>query len=411
MAENTIELLALEVENIDTTCYLGTAPLEQLTRISEADVYDQDLNPQGLQRELTLKHAKEAYEYVAKPADPKLPRAYTEVVLNVRDKAIVKVERKALGIEQHGKQIQVARITVDLDKIEKAKTVKVSRLDGNHRLLFGAGDRKEREPLSAHVPFQIHIGLTPDQEASLFSDINANQKGLNTSHLAIIETRVTPEDVELERHPERVFARRLAEDVSSPWHGLVHMGGSKAGAKEANVYRPANFIAVEHGVKRILKKSQYLAELEHDAQYGLIRSYWQAVKAVFPEAFDEPRKWLVLKNLGVATFSQLAGTVIDRCYIAGNVDVDHMVPFLLAAKGQVNWHADSPDVAGMSGNRAVLLLVKAMSKELPKTADVMLDPSKVEAEQRAAAVESDPQVEGSGATEERELAGAAAEST
>jgi DGQHR domain-containing protein len=386
----TVTLYALESKNLDTTCYRGSAPINELTRVSEADVFDQDLNPKGLQRELSLKHAKEAYAYVARAADPKLPRAFPEVVLNVRDKAVIK--REVLDNENG---VRLVRLTLDVDKIQAARTVKVSRVDGNHRLLFGAGDNKEREPLSAEVPFQLHIGLTPDQEAGLFSDINSQQKGLNTSHLAVIETRITPEQVELERHPERVYARRLTEDAASPWHGLVHMGGSKAGAKESKLYRPVNFIALEHGVKRILKKSQYLPEREADAQYGLIRSYWQAVKAVYPEAFDTPKQYLVLRNLGVATFSQLAATVIDRCLIAGNVDVDHMVPFLLAAKQTVDWHPDSPDVAGMSGNRAVLQLAGRMQAKLPKVADQMLDPSAIEADQRQRVAQMEPDEESS----------------
>lgn len=381
-APNTITLLALESTNLDTVCYRGSARIADLTRVSSADIFDQDLNPEGLQRDLSKKHAAEAYEYAAREPNPSLPRAFPEVVLNVRDRKVVKLDNPlddaALdGMPTMPDGIDLVRITLDVDKIDAAKTVKVSRVDGNHRLFFGAGDGKEREPLDAVVPFQLHVGLTRDQEAALFGDINSQQKGLNTSHLAVIDTRITPEDVELERNPARVFARRLAEDVASPWHGLVHMGGSKAGAKEAHIFRPVNFIALEHGVQRTRKKSQYLLELETDAQYGLIRSYWQAVKAVYPEAFENPREYLVLKNLGVATFSQLAGTVIDRCYIAGDIEVGHMIPFLIAAKRAVNWHREATDAAGMSGNRAVLLLMQRMNKELPEKAGEYVDPDAV----------------------------------
>lgn len=376
---NTIELVALESKNLDTVCYRGSAPLADLTRCSHADIFDQDLNPEGLQRDLSRKHAAEAYAYAAAEPVKDRPRAFPEVVLNVRDKKVI--QREELASTDGAKLV---KLTLDLDAIDKARSVKVSRLDGNHRLFFGAGDGKEREPIKLHAPFQLHIGLTRDQEAGLFATINSEQKGLNTSHLAVIDSRITPEEAELQRRPERVFARRLAEDAASPWHGLVHLGGSKAGAKEAGAFRPVNFIALEHGVQRILRKSQYIGTLMPDAQYGLIRAYWQAVRAVFPEAWDQPRQYLVLKNLGVATFSQLGALVIDRCIVAGNVDVDHMVPFVLAAKAQVNWHADSPDAAGMSGNRAVLLLAGRMQAELPKTADTMLDPKKVEKEQRAA---------------------------
>ena len=378
---DTITLLALESKNLDTTCYRGSAPLAQLARMSAADVFDQDANPEGLQRELSMKHAREAYEYVTREPNPTLPRAYPEVVLNVRDKAVIK--RRAVDVDGLG--VRMVELTVDLAKIDAAKTVKISRVDGNHRLMFGAGLVTKAgvavgPPSEAEVPFQLHVGLTREQEAGLFSDINSEQKGLNTSHLAVIRTRITPEEVELQEHPARVYARRLANDEASPWKDLVHMGGSKAGAKEAGAYRPVNFIALEHGVQRILKKSQYIGELEPDAQYGLIRSYWMAVKAVYPEAFDNPREYLVLKNLGVATFSQLAATVIDRCLAIGNIEVGHMVPFLQSAKERVDWHREHHDTSGMSGNRAVLILAGKMQKDLPKLADQYVEPSEAQAQ-------------------------------
>jgi hypothetical protein len=44
--------------------------------------------------------------------------------------------------------------------------VSVSRVDGNHRLFYAAGDER-RNPLLAMVPFQIHIGLTRDRYSSI----------------------------------------------------------------------------------------------------------------------------------------------------------------------------------------------------------------------------------------------------
>jgi DGQHR domain-containing protein len=361
---NTITLLALESKNLDTVCYRGSAPIAELTRMSSADIFDQDLNAEGLQRDLSKKHAAEAYEYAGRDADPKFPRAWPEVMLNVRDRKVINVESFPAKLGT------LTSITIDLDKIDAAKTVKISRVDGNHRLFFGAGDGKEREPLDAVVPFQLHIGLTRDQEAAVFGTTNSEQKGLNTSHLHVIDTRITPDDIELERHPERVFARNLSTDVASPWNDLVHMGGSKAGAKEKHVYRPVNFVALEQGLRRTLKTSAYLKELGTDVQYGLLRNYWQAMKEVYSEAFADPREYLILKNLGVATFSQLAGMVIDRCLVEGAVECEDMVKFIEATKGTVDWHRESADVAGMSGNRAVLLLAGRMSAKLPTPVSV-----------------------------------------
>jgi hypothetical protein len=122
-----------------------------------------------------------------------------------------------------------------------------------------------------------------------------------------------------------------------------------------------------------------------------VRAFWQATAAVYPEAFAEPRDYLVAKNIGVQAFSLSAATVIDRCVASpAKVEVGHMVPFLEAAKPAVDWHKDSKDVAGMSGNRAALLLAGAMqdAKALPRctTADAYKEPADAEARAVAAAM-------------------------
>jgi hypothetical protein len=53
----TVKLIAIEAPNLDTTCYRGSAALADLARISQADIFDQIDNPDGLQRDLNRKHA------------------------------------------------------------------------------------------------------------------------------------------------------------------------------------------------------------------------------------------------------------------------------------------------------------------------------------------------------------------
>src|SRR5687767_875313 len=66
--------------------YRGYAPLSQLARVSKADIYDAKNNPTGTQRDLSPKHAKEAYEYVR---DRQLAY-WPEVFLCLRDPHVIK---------------------------------------------------------------------------------------------------------------------------------------------------------------------------------------------------------------------------------------------------------------------------------------------------------------------------------
>lgn len=361
---HTVTFIAEESVNLDTTCYRGSAPLADLARISAADVFDQVDNPEGLQRDLSKKHAAEAYAYAAREPNEHTLRAFPEVMLNVRDKAVVTVEPIDTKTP-----LRLVKLTFDLAKIERAKTVKVSRIDGNHRLYYAAGDGAERPPLTIAGPFSLTLGLTTEQEAGLFLDVNAEQKGLNTSHLAVLRSRLTPDDIEMQFHPERVFGRTLAEDAASPFHGLVHLGGSKAGTKAKGEVRPINFIALASGVKRTLAKSQYLPDLTTpDAKYNMIRTYWQAVQRTWPDAFANPKDFYVTKNIGVQALSILGATVIDRAMAAGHVTVDDLAELLEPTAGVYDWHRDAEagGVTGMSGNRAALLVAGQLAEKVKK---------------------------------------------
>ncbi len=369
---STITFVAEQTQNLDTVCYRGSAPLSQLAQISQADVFDQVTNPDGLQRDLSRKHAIEAYDYVARAVDENYPRAFPEVVLNVRDKSVVKIQTLKLpGTDNE--DIVLVRLTFDLDKIEKARSVKVSRVDGNHRLWFAEGDG-ERKPLTLSAPYQLHVGLTREQEASLFLDINAEQKGLNTSHLSVLRSRLTPEEIELLEHPARAYAKRLADDTASPFHELVYFGGSKAGIKAEGHKRPISFTSLEGGTRRMLRKSQYLAEMVSDpqAQYEMVRRYWRAVQATWPEAWEPTTMgdWVITQNIGVTSLSLLGATVLDRALASGEVDDNHIEALVGATKDVFDWHknttASNGGVSGMSGNRAALDIAGRMAAKLPK---------------------------------------------
>jgi len=365
-----ITLVAKESKNLDTICYRGEAPFAHLAAISQADVFDQETHPEGLQRDLSPKHASEAYEYVARPADPDYPRAFPEVVLNVRDPKAVQIEDMRITTDTlAGEPVRVVRLRFDLEQLKRLRrrSIPVSRTDGNHRLWFAAGDDR-RDPLLARVPFQLHIGLTREQESSLFVDINSNQKGLNTSHLAVIQNRLTEEELEIKDHLDRWIAKKLTDDPQSPWHGFVHLGGSKKGTRAQGLTRPINFASLVAGVNRTLAKSQYIHDLtDPKAQYALIRMYWQAVKMVFVDEWATPKDYLLLKNIGVLSLSILGGTIIDRCFSRGTASVSSMASYLRQAKPAFDWSRQATGdhaISGMSGNRAALIIAGEMAKQM-----------------------------------------------
>ena len=353
-----VELTAFRSKNLDTISFRGSAPLAQLALISQPDIFDQVTNPKGLQRDLSPKHASEAYEYVHRARISEYPRAFPEVVLNVRDKRVLRMEEVDGSL--------VVKLQFSVSDMKDGK-VYVSRVDGNHRLYYSAGDDR-RDPLLADVPFQIHVGLTQEQERSLFVDINSNQKGLSSSHLAVMQNRLTADEIEIRDHLDRWITSKLSNDPASPWHGMIHEGGSKKGTRQQGLTRLVNFASIQGGVAKLLSKSQYIHDLgDAQLQYVIVRNYWQAVKLAFSVEWANPKEYLLLKNIGVWSLSILAAAIIDRCMPLARVETSDFARYLQQARSRFDWSKDSTGeraVAGMSGNKAALIIAAAMAEEL-----------------------------------------------
>jgi hypothetical protein len=108
---------------LGVTVYRGYAPLQQLSRVSRADVYDAESNPTGTQRDLSPKHAREAYEYIRNNEFGYWP----EVFLSARDPSVVQFEPSQTDAD-------VGYLIIDDEKIRRSSVISISRVDGNHRL-------------------------------------------------------------------------------------------------------------------------------------------------------------------------------------------------------------------------------------------------------------------------------------
>ena|ERR1700722_8791377 len=80
-----LECPVVRAKVLGVKVYRGFANLADLADISKADVYDQQKNPKGTQRDLNERHARQAYEY-AKNEDLGF---WPEVFLCARKKDVV----------------------------------------------------------------------------------------------------------------------------------------------------------------------------------------------------------------------------------------------------------------------------------------------------------------------------------
>jgi DGQHR domain-containing protein len=349
-ARITITVPAIQGKVLGVAVYRGFARLSDLAKLSDADVYDREKNPTGTQRDLSPKHAKEAYEYITN-SDPGF---WPEIVLCARDGS-------SLSFSSDANSKPCGTLTVSVPA--KRKSVSISRVDGNHRLYYAAGDAEGYKPVNKPVSFCIVQGLSLEQEIQLFRDINANQRAMNTSHLDNIKTRLSGEDALKVEDRELYIAKQLGSDSKSPLNGRVYEGGKK----------PAGFIIPLRGLKTgiqymLSRQSKLLSLRDPDAQYKVIRNYFSALKKWMPSAFDEPKKFLLLRGAGLWGVCFLGTEVIDRALAQGKFGTEEMLEILKSGR-KWDW-SNNGDFSGFSGRGGALKISQQIASELKDASGV-----------------------------------------
>jgi DGQHR domain-containing protein len=319
--------------------FRGFAPLSALAKISEADIFDQDKNKLGTQRNLSLQHARKAYQYVS-GTDKAF---YPEMILNVRDKSYVTFTQLQ---EQDGAKFGTFQFTKDPTKAGK---VIVSRLDGNHRLWFADGHEKGMDPISRPVSFCLLTIEDLDKELELFRDINDNQMGMNTSHLQNITARLLGDKLLKVQNPALYIVQKLMKDKSSPLYKRVHEGGKVEKGATLSGLTIANLTSA---VGDMLGRSTKLAQFpDADAQYTVIKNFWIAVKKWLPKAWNHPRDYAIFKGVGLYAISYVGIEVIDRSLLKGKFSSESMLEYLKQMPSESLASGGTSAYAGRGGGR------------------------------------------------------------
>lgn len=363
--DERVTLRAVAGEALNVKVYRGYASLCELASISRADVYDPQKNPNGTQRDLNIRHAKEAHAYAAGSSEGG-KRFWPEIVLNVRRKAGIKV----VPMQKVKGGGEFVKIQIDLNNLGLTDTnPSISRVDGNHRLYFAQGDSKRKlKPLTDVItPFAITDGLDPQDELRIFRDINDKQQKMNTSHLLNIEYRLSTEDKVFAENPALWIAQQLGKREESPFKDKVHTGGKKEKGRYLITLK-----SVESAMKELLAASQLLGKIkDREKIYKLTEHYWNAVKLTWPTEWSNVRDFKLMTNTpGLTAIGQVGGKLLDIQLRKGRVKPDDLENVVAQMKPLVDWRKSSEDMRGMAGPGAANRVAEALEKGLPEEVDI-----------------------------------------
>ncbi|WP_299145966.1 DGQHR domain-containing protein [uncultured Tateyamaria sp.] len=332
----------------------GFARLCDLARMSRPDIYDAKTNPTGTQRDLSPKHARDAYGYVQEEDLAFWP----EVFLSLRDASHIVLK----PVSKHS---SLHRISVDIEPISKADDIHISRIDGNHRLHLADGKTEGYSEITKTVSFCLALEMTQDEEIKLFRDINDNQRRMNTSHLDNINVRLSTAAQLARRDPMLYIAKKLSDDADSPFFGKVYDGG------KSGVTRFLPLRSLKTGLEYMFSRPTKLTALDdRDVQATVVKNYFLALKRWQPDAFQRPKEFLLLRGAGLWGACFLGAEVIDRTLADGKYKPLDMLK-ILESGPEWDWSKGGP-FQGLSGRSGAVRISDTIVAELEDQEGVSL---------------------------------------
>jgi DNA sulfur modification protein DndB len=267
--------------------FLGFAPANVLYSLSYADVLDEDTG-RGYQRRFNSAHSLDFRKYIQREKSSTIPLTF-----NARERS-----DGAWRLERD--RAPSARLVVPDEKIKV-----FTQVDCQHRL-------GHLNDLALVLPFMCFLGLTDREEMEVFNVINSKVQGLSRSLLDFHDSRLVA-DLAKER-PELFIAIHLKNNNQSPWFRQVNLGGTTSG-----MTRRASLRTLQTAVKRFLTQTKILDRHPAEVVAQMVLDFWGAVAMLMPDKWNNPRKTLLCKGVGVYALMGIAGDLIDE---AGSVTAD-----------------------------------------------------------------------------------------
>jgi DGQHR domain-containing protein len=309
--------------------FLGFAPANVLYSLSFADVLDEDTG-RGYQRRFNPAHSLDFRKYIQQENSSTIPLTF-----NARERS-----DGAWRLERG--QVPYARMAITGDRVKI-----LTQVDCQHRL-------GHLNDLSLVLPFMCFLGLTEREEMEVFNVINSKAKGLSTSLLDFHDATLSS-DLASER-PELFVALHLNNDSQSPWYRQLNLGGHTT----SGLTRRASLRTMQKAIKRFLTQTKLLQKRHPDVVAQVVLDFWAAVALLLRDGWDNPRKTLLCKGVGVYALMGIAGDLVNEANFDA-VDKRYFSNKLADFILDIDWGTDGPfsGLGGEAGVKAALGILRS----------------------------------------------------
>lgn len=301
------KVIAQRLVQDGVTMFLACLRAGLINELSVVDTwkpYLEDTDPeQGYQRAVVTAHAKRIAKYLLNDEEERLMPT-----------AILLSSRKPLRFEPLGGRDDVGLLTLEAP---------LYKVDGQHRT-EGFALAGEVEPGLAEFPLPTVVMESRDkkEEIEQFYTVNTTAKRVRTD-LADRLLRALGEFDEIPTKGWRKAALEivdyLVKESGGPWERLIKMPNSLTGIASQRTWTESS--------KPVL--DGILGDQSAETIAKALSNYWRALAKLMPEAFEEPKGYVIQKSTGVFSLNEVAAQVFKIAYQEGNdFSVDHLAEIL-----------------------------------------------------------------------------------
>lgn len=290
--------------------YTGVLCAYDLIALTTIDPYNSKLKPddtnQGYQRPPERTRITKIGSYLIKNIveDSGVPG------VGLFPNAVTLAARKPLSYDQQS-------LTLKLSTDAKLQIV-----DGQHRiegLRYAITEKGVDYLRDFPIPFVIMETPNRAVEMAQFRTINGTAKSVRTDLVNSIITAIggsggssTVDSQDRWRVVITKVVDKLDRDSQSPWNNLILMPDQKKGdsGTSSKIMRATSFMT---SLKPIYLSLEYLRlvddrmslERHADVMYDIVAPYWDALIDVVPDAFDDPKSYVIQKTPGLFSLHKL----------------------------------------------------------------------------------------------------------
>ncbi len=309
---------------------VGFALASVLHALSFADVLDEDTG-RGYQRRFNPQHSLDFRKYIQQEGSSTIPLTFN---LRPRSDGGWRLIRTTFS---RGSVV----IAPGVGKV-------LTQVDCQHRLGY-------LNDLALTLPFMCYLGLSVREEMEIFNTINSKAKGLSTSLLDFHDASLAI-DLAKDR-PELFIALQLNNNSRSPWYRQLDLGG----ASTSGLQRRASLRTMQKAIKRFLRQTRNLGKQNPETAALIVIDFWTCIAALLRPAWDNPRRHLITKGVGVYTLMSVAADLYEEGARAGQeCNRRFLMSKLAEFITDIDWSSSGPlgGFGGEGGVRAALDFVR-----------------------------------------------------